>query len=173
MALRRLTNIRVESSGFWVFKTYKFYYTKTRHFVLSPAEYQRAKQRQVSRVGRDQDRVLWWTAQGFYWAEPELDEQAVELLVWNRQRRQESQLERLEKIRDRGITSAQRRREQIPDEVRIAVWERDGGRCVRCDSDHELQFDHIIPFARGGGINVENVQILCGDCNRAKSDSII
>ena len=55
----------------------------------------------------------------------------------------------------------------------MAVWERDGGMCIRCDSDEDLQFDHIIPFAKGGGINVENIQILCGDCNRAKSDSIV
>lgn len=74
MALRRLTNVRVEETGFWVFKTCKFYFTKTRHFVMSPSQYERAKKQKVSCIGRDQDRVLWWTTQGFYWAEPELDE---------------------------------------------------------------------------------------------------
>ena len=173
MGLRRVTSARVESSGFWFFKSYRFYYTKTRFFRMSRADYEATVTEPVSSVGRDHDRVLWWTRQGFYWAEPELDRKAVELLLWNRQRRQDSQLERLEKIRQRGVVSERNRREQIPDEVKVAVWDRDGGMCVRCESEEDLQFDHVIPFAKGGGINVENIQILCGDCNRAKSDSII
>ena len=65
------------------------------------------------------------------------------------------------------------RRERLPDEVRAAVWHRDEGRCVRCGAEQELQFDHVIPFSRGGGNTVENIQVLCGPCNRAKGDSIV
>ena len=56
---------------------------------------------------------------------------------------------------------------------RAFVWERDAGRCVKCGSEDDLQFDHVIPVAKGGGNVAENVQILCGDCNRQKSDSIV
>jgi hypothetical protein len=56
--------------------------------------------------------------------------------------------------------------------VRQAVWERDGGRCVRCGSQQELQYDHIIPLARGGADTAENLQLLCASCDRAKGDSI-
>ncbi len=40
------------------------------------------------------------------------------------------------------------RREQIPQSVRLFVWQRDQGRCVRCGSAEKLEFDHIIPIAK-------------------------
>lgn len=60
----------------------------------------------------------------------------------------------------------------IPVDVRSEVWHRDGGRCVICDAGEYLEFDHIIPLAKGGATTTENLQILCRKCNSAKSDSI-
>ncbi|MGE4424973.1 MAG: HNH endonuclease [Solirubrobacteraceae bacterium] len=71
-----------------------------------------------------------------------------------------------------GEPTGRARRRSIPTEVRRAVWERDGGRCVACGTDFELQFDHVIPFAAGGGDTVENLQVLCGPCNRAKGATV-
>ena len=56
--------------------------------------------------------------------------------------------------------------------ARQEVWERDDGRCVRCGSQQELQYDHIIPLARGGADSAENLQLLCASCAREKGDSI-
>ena len=39
----------------------------------------------------------------------------------------------------------------IPRDVKISVWNRDGGRCVECWSNESLEFDHIIPVSRGWG----------------------
>lgn len=64
------------------------------------------------------------------------------------------------------------RREQIPQSVRLFVWQRDQGRCVRCGSAEKLEFDHIIPVARGGSSTERNIQLLCEPCNRAKGSSI-
>ncbi len=64
------------------------------------------------------------------------------------------------------------RRDPIPEDVKLLVWARDGGCCVRCGSKQELHFDHIIPVAKGGGNSEENIQLLCQTCNLKKSDKI-
>jgi 5-methylcytosine-specific restriction endonuclease McrA len=64
------------------------------------------------------------------------------------------------------------KREQIPESVRIFVWRRDEGRCVKCGSQEKLEFDHIIPISKGGSSTERNIQLLCESCNREKSDKI-
>ena len=61
---------------------------------------------------------------------------------------------------------------RISEEVRDSVWNRDGGKCVQCGSNENLEFDHIIPFSKGGANTKRNIQLLCESCNRAKSDNI-
>jgi 5-methylcytosine-specific restriction endonuclease McrA len=53
------------------------------------------------------------------------------------------------------------------------VWQRDRGQCRQCGANTELQFDHIIPLAKGGSTSEANLQILCGPCNRRKGASIV
>jgi HNH endonuclease len=60
----------------------------------------------------------------------------------------------------------------IPRDVQIKVVQRDGGRCRQCLATDDLQFDHIIPWSRGGANTADNIQLLCGSCNRAKSNRI-
>ncbi len=57
----------------------------------------------------------------------------------------------------------------IPQGVKVAVAARDQGRCRTCGSADDLQFDHVVPWSRGGANTVANVQLLCGTCNRAKA----
>ena len=56
----------------------------------------------------------------------------------------------------------------IPARVRRAVYQRDGGRCAfvdgvgrRCGSRSRLEFDHVIPLARGGRTTAANLRLLC------------
>ncbi len=72
-----------------------------------------------------------------------------------------------------------RSRQQLPREVKAAVWQRDGGRCVRCgvtDADAtartgvHLHYDHIVPFSRNGADTVSNIQLLCESCNLSKGN---
>ena len=177
MSLRKVSTGRIEKTGFWIFTTWKFFTTKTKHLSLTSSEFQQAEDRLGSsgaaRIGREGERMLWWTDAGLFWADSELSDEDVELLVWDRQRRQDSKLGRLRKIRAREEEVVEARRERIPDEVKAFAWERDDERCVNCGAEDDLQFDHVIPVAKGGGSSIDNIQILCGDCNRQKSDSIV
>lgn len=64
------------------------------------------------------------------------------------------------------------RREPIPQDIQDRVWNRDGGKCVKCGSRERIEFDHIIPFSKGGTNTYRNLQILCEKCNRSKSNNI-
>jgi hypothetical protein len=64
------------------------------------------------------------------------------------------------------------KRDPIPEDVKLLVWARDGGCCVRCGANQDLHFDHIIPINKGGGNSEQNIQILCQLCNLKKSDKI-
>ena len=60
-------------------------------------------------------------------------------------------------------------RRVIPTWVKLEVWKRDGGRCVKCGATEDLHFDHIIPWSKGGSSNTpENIQLLCGKHNIQK-----
>ena len=63
-------------------------------------------------------------------------------------------------------------RNRIPEEVRIAVWRRDQGKCASCGSRENLEYDHIVPVSRGGGNTARNIELLCQSCNRSKSNRI-
>lgn len=117
------------------------------------------------------DRAYWWFEDRCYWEDEQLEAADVLALVRDRERRRKRKLERAHTAL---VLDAEpgRRREPVPREVRRAVFERDGGRCVECDSDFDLQFDHVIPVALGGATTVQNLQLLCAPCNQAKGDSL-
>jgi len=79
------------------------------------------------------------------------------------------QIEYFEKLTTENLV---KKREPIPEDVRFEVWRRDLGRCVQCGSKENLEFDHIIPFSKGGSNTSRNLQLLCRKCNREKSDKI-
>ncbi|TNH33947.1 HNH endonuclease family protein [Campylobacter helveticus] len=71
------------------------------------------------------------------------------------------------------------------DSVKRAVYERQGGVCansdghikgVKCPHENEkleleqMEADHILAWSKGGKTEKENCQMLCVECNRAKSD---
>lgn len=61
----------------------------------------------------------------------------------------------------------------IPTSVKVAVYNRDKGCCVKCGSKVNLHYDHILPFSKGGSsIDPNNIQLLCAKCNLKKHDRI-
>jgi hypothetical protein len=66
------------------------------------------------------------------------------------------------------------RRRIIPTDVKLAVWKRDGGKCVVCGASDELHFDHDLPWSKGGtSVTETNVQLLCARHNLEKHDRIV
>lgn len=78
----------------------------------------------------------------------------------------------MQELADEGIIERSKKRESIPQDVQDKVWNRDNGKCVQCGNNENLEFDHIIPFSKGGSNTVRNLQLLCQKCNREKSNSI-
>ena len=71
-----------------------------------------------------------------------------------------------------SLNESDLKREPIPQDILDRVWNRDGGKCVKCGSQEKIEFDHIIRFSKGGSNTYRNLQILCEKCNRQKSNSI-
>ncbi|WP_067827374.1 TerD family protein [Nocardia inohanensis] len=70
------------------------------------------------------------------------------------------------------LAPGQRDSRAIPQDVKSQVWQRDGGKCTQCGAAEYLEFDHIIPWSRGGATSVDNLQILCRRCNLEKGARI-
>ena len=61
------------------------------------------------------------------------------------------------------------------DRLKVQVLMRDGNRCRICGVEcsgglHNIHFDHIIPWSKGGETTLENLQVLCSACNEAKGN---
>lgn len=73
-------------------------------------------------------------------------------------------------------TSEERRRGRyIPFHVKMRVVRRDNHTCQECGKhlrDDEVEFDHIIPFSKGGSTEEHNIRLTCYECNRGKSDAV-
>jgi hypothetical protein len=135
------------------------------------AEIQGQQQSYPARIATVNGRTYWHFHDRFYWENDDLDADQVYALLVTRQQRDQRRIERAQAMVVMGMEPQDqaRRRDVIPDDVKQMVWMRDGGRCRQCGAQVELQFDHIIPVAMGGGSGPENLQILCGPCNRRKS----
>ena len=178
MPLRKASNVSCDTKSGLFSTSYEFHYKKWVQKV-SEKEFKllvQAKTHGPVVVMSTPEQTVWWVGSDFYIDGDRLSAEEVSLILWDRQRKHERKLERLrqertavEEVRDQARSG---RRSRISAETKRVVFERDDGACVRCGASSELQFDHVIPVSRGGASSVANLQILCGPCNREKSDSI-
>ncbi|MGH9637491.1 MAG: HNH endonuclease [Candidatus Angelobacter sp.] len=118
-------------------------------------------------------RTYWMFKGKFYWESDGLNDQQVAALLIEREVKKQRQIDRAMASVQRQSQPAAYRREQIPESVRMFVWQRDGGRCVKCGGQENLEFDHIIPVSMGGSNTARNIQLLCERCNRSKGANIV
>jgi 5-methylcytosine-specific restriction endonuclease McrA len=117
-------------------------------------------------------RRYWLFEDRVYWEDDGLEAADVLALVREREHRTRRRLERAHAVAAAAPDQPAARRRPIPRELRIAVWQRDGGACVECGSRFDLQYDHVIPVAFGGASTLENLQVLCAPCNQRKGASV-
>lgn len=93
---------------------------------------------------------------------PHIREAASELPASTSQGKDEHQprqVQEQDKIRDDT---------HLAESLRKKVMQRDGSKCLSCESEIDLHVDHIIPRALGGKTELENLQTLCRVCNQSK-----
>jgi hypothetical protein len=59
-------------------------------------------------------------------------------------------------------------------DIRYQVLAAANGRCALCgahSSERRIEVDHIVPRSRGGSNDISNLQALCDECNRGKSNT--
>lgn len=126
-------------------------------------------------VGSNFDDKYFWVYKRrlFATSDSRLTPDDVKALVNEVENRRRLQLEKAHALQAMSDQPAPKnRRSPIPQDVKIAVWQRDGGRCVDCDSNKALEFDHIIPLAMGGSNTIRNLQLLCEVCNGRKGATL-
>jgi len=65
----------------------------------------------------------------------------------------------------------------VPAEIRRTVWQRDAGQCTfvsdagkRCDAHDRLEFDHVVPVAKGGLTTASNLRLRCRAHNQFEAE---
>lgn len=121
----------------------------------------------------DSSKRRWWMFRDeFYWEDEGFSATEMKALILDKVEQKEKKVQRsIARIRQDESKSSSAR-QPIPDDVKLFVWQRDGGRCVKCGSQQNLEFDHIIPISKGGSNTARNLQLLCEKCNRSKGANL-
>lgn len=104
-----------------------------------------ASDRQPQHIpGSFRNRTVWLYRGEVFSAEPSLTTGETAALIFQQEVRKARAIKRA-----LAAVNVERddagKRVPIPDEVKLFVWQRDQGRCVKCGEAANLEFDHVIP----------------------------
>jgi hypothetical protein len=119
--------------------------------------------------------TVWWAFRGAFYIsnETDLTQNDVLALLLEEDNKKRLRLERAHALMAMRTQLDERaKRQPIPQDVKVFVWQRDAGRCVECGSQQDLEYDHIIPLVMGGSNTERNLQLLCSVCNRRKGGTL-
>jgi hypothetical protein len=132
-------------------------------YKMTQEEWQAAhdhQRREPPRVGSVDGKSLWHFCDKFYWETEGPNASEVCALLFTRNARQRRKIERAQAIAATGMLPQQHTRTGIPDDLKLLVWQRDGGQCLSCGRRVELQYDHIIPVAMGGATSEQTCKLV-------------
>lgn len=126
-----------------------------------------------SRYHYEYDGELWLYQDAIYSIKGNYSSSEKKLLILEFSDKERRKFEKLQnKFSSKESKEIKYDRARISEEVRIAVWRRDQGKCARCGRRENLEYDHIVPVSKGGGNTARNIELLCQNCNRSKSNRI-
>ena len=146
-------------------------HSEEHHVTYSERQYAQlsaAQQTVPVRITRSNGMSWWWYSDRFWWDDEGLRAREVKTTVLRRDRETARQSD----YSKRTLASAAGEmpaptpgaEQPIPDFVRHAVWRRDGGRCVNCGSEADLELDMILPISKGGSVSTPNLELRCTSC---------
>lgn len=79
---------------------------------------------------------------------------------------------------NQSITDNHTTKRTPSDRLKVLVLMRDGNKCRLCGKEcneglHNIHFDHIVPWSKGGETTLDNLQVLCSVCNEAKGNAVL
>jgi len=151
------------------------FHSARHHLECSERRFARLSTSQADRpvlVAKREGRRWWWYLDRFWWDDEGLSPRDVASLVLRMDLEQRQQAD----DRARGTAAvlglepeaADVRDADVSPIVRFAVWCRDRGRCVDCRSTHDLEYDQIISFSKGGRRWIANVELRCAGCRERR-----
>jgi hypothetical protein len=117
----------------------------------------------------------FWVFKGFYYeVSKNFSDDECKLLILDDFDKERKHFEKLKaKFTSTPESDNSYSRPRIPENVRVEVWRRDGGKCARCGSREKLEYDHIVPISKGGSNTARNIELLCENHNRSKSNNVV
>ena len=111
-------------------------------------------------------RRLWWFLERFWWDAWGMKADEVRGAVLERDWQGQMQRNALARAEAEilGWASPRLGRQEIQDDVRARVWQRDLGRCVDCGSPGRVVFDLIVSLRDGGSLTAANIELRCEAC---------
>ncbi len=78
----------------------------------------------------------------------------------------------------RGVPPQIKKRERVKLRSNHKTWyaaliSHYGSQCLNCGRRDDLVVDHVVPIAKGGISEPDNLQLLCASCNRLKGKLVI
>lgn len=145
--------------------------------------------RPIEQFGRFRSRTGGWLVRGTCkdchraqirrWEEAHPDHKAARSLRWRardpeafRRSHRAWRLRNPEKTRDKDH---RRRMAEQTATSEVLAWIREllGMPCGYCGATEDIQVDHVVPLARGGKHEIDNLAPACRSCNASKKDKLL